>query len=485
MAIMNSLRRFGFLTGASATVAGFPLAAQETYPQTLYWGVGLIDIPVAWVPPLTGDFAINYSAKRFEQGNPAITKINYTGRSNAHVTLSLSAFGRVEYGVALYSSDPVYGFFGQALVLDERQFRKRPGSWFIPSIALGFRGIGPYDQIDRFGMGYSVLPPAPGSPNDRYVADTVHRDFDVTPTVYGVGTKSFSLADVRSGWPGVNLSMSIGYGNGLFSNDGGLGDAYAKHSTGGVFGGVKLEFVFTSNAGLTLMAENNAWDYNVGASFDWHGVRGGVYWTELGTGPQEPADNASRARAARQLYNYRKVAFTLGFQGNLDVKGGKLFNSRRGELNRRRESALSRLGAQRGRIVSVEAELANEPELERRRALEDELQRARQAAVKEVRFVERTQAFAKRTIIRVHAPPGTRVYLVPLYALALKRDQLSRPSDEYFQGQAPGTGVVEASVPEIAYHAVGRLGGEVQFSRVLTPRAGEECVVRIDFLVKL
>ena len=39
--------------------------AQQDYPQTLYWGSGLIDIPVAWVSPISGDFALNYSAKRF------------------------------------------------------------------------------------------------------------------------------------------------------------------------------------------------------------------------------------------------------------------------------------------------------------------------------------------------------------------------------------------------------------------------------------
>ena len=30
-------------------------AAQQDFPQTLYWGSGLIDIPVAWVSPLSGD----------------------------------------------------------------------------------------------------------------------------------------------------------------------------------------------------------------------------------------------------------------------------------------------------------------------------------------------------------------------------------------------------------------------------------------------
>ena len=52
-----------------------PLAAQQTYPQTLYWGAGLVDIPVAWVAPLSGDFALNYSVKTFEKGDQTVTLI--------------------------------------------------------------------------------------------------------------------------------------------------------------------------------------------------------------------------------------------------------------------------------------------------------------------------------------------------------------------------------------------------------------------------
>ena len=294
-----------------------PAASQQTYPQTIYWGAGLVDIPVAWVAPLNGDFALNYSAKTFEKGDQTITKINYNDQLNSQLTFSVSLFARAELGVAFYSSNPEYGFFGQALLLNEEDYRGRPGSWFIPSLAFGFRGLGPYDQVDRFGIGYSLLPPDPGSPNYRHVADSIHDEFDVTPTVYGVGTKSFSLADIRSGWPDVNLSISLGYGNGLFSDDGGLGEAYAKNSWNGLFGGLKVDFTPSPNTVLSLMAENNAWDYNVGASLDWRGLRAGLYWTELGAGSAQSADNSSTTNAARQLYNYSKFAFTIGMQSNI------------------------------------------------------------------------------------------------------------------------------------------------------------------------
>jgi hypothetical protein len=383
-----------------------PLAAQQTYPQTLYWGAGLVDIPVAWVAPLSGDFALNYSVKTFEKGDQTVTKINYNDQLNSQLTFSLSVFGRVEAGVAFYSSNPEYGFFGQALVLNEEQFRGRPGGWFIPSIAFGVRGIGPYDQIDRFGIGYSLLPPDPGSPNYRHVADSIHERFDVTPTVYGVGTKSFSLADIRSGWPDVSLSISIGYGNGLFSEDGELGDAYAKNSTGGLFGGLKVDFTPTPNTVLSLMAENNAWDYNVGASLDWRGMRAGLYWTELGAGAARSPSNTTTETAARALYNYSKFAFTIGLQSNIfALLKGDFLRTRVTQLERQREALLAEIQTRQQRIAALELEInryeaQNLLELEQRRAAAEAELRAEREALQ--RLEERLRRIEER------APPPRR-----------------------------------------------------------------------------
>ena len=382
-----------------------PLAAQQTYPQTIYWGAGLIDIPVAWVAPLSGDFALNYSGKTFEKGDQTVTKINYNDQLNSQLTFSVSVFGRVEAGIAFYSSNPEYGFFGQALVLNEEDYRGRPGGWFIPSIAFGVRGLGPYGQVDRFGIGYSLLPPDPGSPNYRHVADSVHEEFDVSPTVYGVGTKSFSLADIRSGWPDVNLSISVGYGNGLFSDDGGLGDAYAKNSTGGLFGGLKVDFTPTPNAVLSLMAENNAWDFNVGASLDWRGMRFGLYWTELGAGSAQPPDT-SRLGAARTIYNYSKFAFSLGLQSNIfALLKGDFLRARVTQLERQREVLLAEIQTRQQRIAALELEInryeaQNLLELEQRRAAAEAELRAEREALR--RLEERLERIERG------APPPRR-----------------------------------------------------------------------------
>jgi hypothetical protein len=383
-----------------------PAASQQTYPQTIYWGAGLVDIPVAWVAPLNGDFALNYSAKTFEKGDQTITKINYNDQINSQLTFSISLFARAELGVAFYSSNPEYGFFGQALLINEEDYRGRPGSWFIPSLAFGFRGMGPYEQVDRFGIGYSLLPPEPGSPNYRHVADSIHGEFDVTPTVYGVGTKSFSLADIRSGWPDVNLSISLGYGNGLFSDDGGLGDAYAKNSWNGLFGGLKVDFTPSPNTVLSLMAENNAWDYNVGASLDWRGLRAGLYWTELGAGSAQSADNTTTDNAARQLYNYSKFAFTIGLQSNIfALLKGDFLRTQVTQLERQRETLLAEIQTRQQRIAALELEInryeaQNLLELEQRRAAAEAELRAEREALQ--RLEERLKRIEER------APPPRR-----------------------------------------------------------------------------
>ena len=85
-------------------------AAQQDFPQMLYWGSGLIDIPVAWASPLTGDFSLNYAAKRF-RADPGMTNVTFSDRTNSQFTLSAAALGRLEGGVAFYSSNPEYGFF--------------------------------------------------------------------------------------------------------------------------------------------------------------------------------------------------------------------------------------------------------------------------------------------------------------------------------------------------------------------------------------
>jgi hypothetical protein len=293
---------------ALALCFALPARAQQSYPQTLYWGSGLVDIPVAWVSPISGDFALGFSGKTIE-GSKVSSGFNFGNGLNTNAAFSFSFFGRAELGLAFYSDNPEWGFFGRALLLDEETLRGREGiAGWVPSVAVGLRNVGPYSKIDRFGLGYRMVPGTPTDPSRQHEADAIHQNFSTGETVYGVATKSFILSDLGESMPHIGLSFSLGYGNGLFEDDGGLGDAYSKHSTGGLFGGVKMDVFPSPRSVLSFMAENNAWDYNLGMAIDYRGLQAGVYWTEVGAG--------SSSDAAPCPYTYNKFAFSVGWKSN-------------------------------------------------------------------------------------------------------------------------------------------------------------------------
>ena len=364
-------------------VAWSDASAQQEFPQSLYWGSGLIDIPVAWASPITGDFAISYSGKRFRL-DPIATKIDYNDRLNSQFTASASLFGRLEGGVAFFSSNPEYGFFVRGVLVREEDLAARGGflSW-LPAVAVGARNLGKYSHVDRFGMGYRLLPPTPDEPDASHEPDSLHLGFDTAPTLYAVATKSVTLNQLNESWPGVGLSLTMGVGNGLFSDNGGLGGAYASNATGGVFYGATVDIPASPDLRFTLLAENNAWDFNVGAAAAYRGIRAGVYVTELGAG-----SGSGSALMPRGFYNYRKVAFTLGWQSNvLALLRGDFLQKRADRLAREREQLLADIGARQRRVAALEIELdryeaQNLLELEQRRAAAEVLLRQEREALR-------------------------------------------------------------------------------------------------------
>ena len=342
-------------------------AAQQDFPQTLYWGSGLIDIPVAWASPLTGDFSLNYAAKRF-RADPGMTNVTFSDRTNSRLTLSAAALGRLEGGVAFYSSNPEYGFFLRGVLVTEEDLNMRGGAlrWF-PAVAVGVRNLGKYSHIDRFGMGYEILPPNGPDPDSRHVADSLHQGFDTSPTLYAVATKSM----VFNQFHGMGLSLTVGGGNGLFSDDGGLGAAYAKNATGGFFYGAMADFPVTPDFRVNVMAENNAWDFNLGAVAVYRGLRAGFYVTELGAGSSEPS---SAGLSPERFYNYRKIAFTLGWQSNvMALVHGDFLEKRAERLAHERDQLRADITERQQRVASLQSELdryeaQNLLELEQRRA---------------------------------------------------------------------------------------------------------------------
>jgi len=363
-AIRRAARYVALALGAVPWLA--PEAQQQDFPQTLYWGSGLIDIPVAWAPPLSGDFAVGYSGKRFRV-DPELTKLNYNDRMNSQLTLSAAVFGRLEGGVAFYSSNPEYGFFVRGVLVTEEDLQNRGGmlKW-LPAVAVGARNLGKYSHIDRFGMGYQLLPPTPEDPDASHEPDALHKDFDTAPTLYAVATKSGTIGNR------VGVSASLGIGNGLFSDKGGLGASYAANPTGGVFYGAMVDLPATSDLRFTLLAEHNAWDFNVGAAASYRGIRAGLYVTELGAGSS--TSTLSDAVGPQGFPSYRKVAFTLGWQSNvLALLHGDFLQKRADRLSRERERLLADINDRQKRVAALQLELdryeaQNLLELEQRRA---------------------------------------------------------------------------------------------------------------------
>ncbi|MDQ2930082.1 MAG: YjbH domain-containing protein [Gemmatimonadota bacterium] len=378
--VPRSVRIALLLALPAAVVLPGAAKAQETYPQTMYWGAGLIDIPVAYVSPVTGDFALNFSGKTFH-GAKASPGFAVLDGLNTNGSISFSFFGRLETGISIYSDNPEWGLFAQGLLLNEENFRPKSGlvRW-VPSVAVGMRNIGPYDHIDRFTIGYDLYPGTVANPGKQHLVDSLHQNFKTGNTVYGVATKSFALSELNPGWGKTTVSLTVGYGNGLFKNDGGLGSAYAANSWNGAFGGVKVDLFPTAHSTLSFMAENNSWDYNVGAAYEWHGLRAGAYWTELG------ASRADTISAASKLYGYSKFSFTLGWQNNvLALLRGHSLERRVAELERQRQLLNTEITARQQRIASLELEInryqaQNLLELEQRRATaETELRSEREA----------------------------------------------------------------------------------------------------------
>jgi len=381
--VSRSVRLALLLALPVATALSAAAHAQETYPQTMYWGAGLIDIPVAWVSPVTGDFAVNFSGKTFHgaKASPGFSVLNGL---NTNGSLSFSFFGRVEAGVSIYSDNPEWGLFAQGLLLNEEDFRPKEGlvRW-VPSIAIGVRNIGPYKHIDRFTQGYNLFPGTEANPGKQHEADSLHQNFNTANTIYGVATKSFALSELNPGWGKTMVSLTVGYGNKLFKDDGGLGAAYASNSWNGAFGGVKVDFFPTTHSTVSIIAENNSWDYDVGAAYEWHGLRAGAYWTELG------ASRADTTSAASKLYGYSKFSFTLGWQNNvLALLRGHTLERRVAELERQRTLLTTEISARQQRIASLQAEInryqaQNLLDLEQRRSqAEQELKSEREALQK-------------------------------------------------------------------------------------------------------
>ena len=220
---------------------------RDPYPATLQFGTGLISIPVAWVSPRNTDAWLNTSGRYTPTFPNAPVKQGFASLWNTNITTEIHFLGRVSAGVSVYDQNPDYGFFGQALLLRDDQFAG------APAIAVGVRNIGNCKHEDRMLLACDVVL---GPNGYRRVTNTRYADFNTMPTLYGVATKDFTLGAPFGTAPYSTLGLTVGYGGGIFSDDGNLGKPYNQKGTiaKGLFLGARYVMHPTLNTLLTAMA---------------------------------------------------------------------------------------------------------------------------------------------------------------------------------------------------------------------------------------
>ena len=358
------------ITLGAMLIAQRPLPAQQQdlYPATLQFGTGLIDIPVAWVSPNSGDLWVQTSAKRIPYG-PGDESLNLASSWNSNLSIDTHWARRVSVGVSLYSQNPEAGFFGQALLVRERSDR----AW--PSLAVGFRNLGTITHEDRFLIGHDVTFGNDGTSEGHVSSHARH--FQTAPSIYGVATKSFTVGSNGS------ASLTLGYGSGLFYDDGELGKAYNDKGqiVRGMFLGGRYAVHPSENTRIDLLAENNGWDWNAGVVASWRGLSLGVYGTEL-----EEGGKSSFKGALYNVYNYTKVNVSLGYSGNVfDIARGVVLRDRVGELEQEQARLRAELASRERRVAALEGQLrvAQAGELadvaKQREQLESQIQAEREA----------------------------------------------------------------------------------------------------------
>lgn len=381
---------------SSATAPAEP-PQNDLYPATLDFGTGLIDDPVAWVSPSSGDVWVQTSAKHIPYNLVNQATLNTSAQWNTNLSIDSHWGGRYELGFSLYSQNPEWGFFGQALLLKEEQGK----SW--PAIAVGFRNLGPYPHEERMLVGHDVSIDPTGNGAD--ITSPFARHFHSTPTLYGVATKSFAIGRTS------DASLTLGYGDGLFSDDGKLGSSYNDKGTiaKGLFLGGRYAIHPSQNTRLDFLAENNGWDWNAGVVGTWRGISLGIYGTELEEGSKSPTKGTFYS-----VYNYTKVNFSLGYSGNLyDIGRGAMLRSRVAELQREETRLHLELAKREERITTLDDQLrkAQAGELaevaKRRQQLESEIQAERDAIQKaEDRLKALQQGDQKPPVKPPQSPPA-------------------------------------------------------------------------------
>lgn len=266
------------LTSGPAGIAARLAAQQPTMPSTLRYGSGLMDIPVSSVLPhltITGTL----SGHRIQLGRRVL--IDDAGQpagygpgrddvlADGSVAVGLYDWGEAGFTVqTLNDADEggnIWGVFGRLRL------------WEPVDQGVGLAVGGRYVTSPSFADGASYASGRLGFADDRLrTSYTSVRGLDTDLSLYVVAT-AFLRGFDGGPLPENDMTFTLGYGGGMFGEGGGL-DFYSGGNGGGWFGGTSLHVATGERSQLTLMAEHNGFDVNVGAHFEHSGARVGVQY---------------------------------------------------------------------------------------------------------------------------------------------------------------------------------------------------------------
>lgn len=246
-----------------------------TMPSTLRYGSGLLDIPVSSVLPhlqstaTYSGFWVGLDRTALVDGNgamvgfgPAASSYHWDGSA------AVGLFDRGEAGLALQSlggpesGGDVWGLFGRVRLWE-------PIDQGI-GLAVGARYLTSPDFPDgsRYAAGRLGF-------TDPRLAKSYTGGTNLT--AYGVATAYVRGYDAGGRLWENDMTFTLGYGGGMFKSGASL-PFYGEGSGNGWFYGASVNMRTTPASMLTLMAEHNGFDVNIGAQYDWEGWRAGVHW---------------------------------------------------------------------------------------------------------------------------------------------------------------------------------------------------------------
>lgn len=256
-----------------------PGAAQSNSTvTTLRYGSGLLDVPVATVLPhltITAAYSGFGLARHGTRGSGRPDGGHGGGGKGtswlSDGSVAIGFFDRLEAGATLQhladarDGGRLVGGFGRLSLLPGslRRLHVAVGARYVTSPSFGGRDRG------------EIQPNRLGFPDARVVRDPPgQRKFRGNLSPYIVATAE--LPGLEAMPFGYDMTLSAGWGGGLFSAGGDL-DFYRETTTGGLFAGSALHVDLGTAAGVSLMAEFNGFDVNAGVRFDFGGVQLGAF----------------------------------------------------------------------------------------------------------------------------------------------------------------------------------------------------------------